>query len=86
MSELDLICAIGMGRGVYGIEKSLVVAKDIGLCDAEFEVQDIKVLSFNATNVPLTEDTGAKSPVHVLKGGVVKILGGYYDGTQEYSL
>lgn len=51
-----------------------MVAQDIGLGDTELEIEDIEVLALDATNVTLAKDTGTKSPVYVLKSGVVEVL------------
>jgi hypothetical protein len=43
-----------------------MVSQDVSFCDFELEVEDIKVFSFDATNVPLAENTSAHRPVDVL--------------------
>ena len=43
-----------------------MVAQDVVFCDFEVEVEDIKIFSFDATNVPLAEDASAHGPMDVL--------------------
>jgi hypothetical protein len=44
-----------MGRG----GEALVVAEDIVLSDLELEIEDIKILALDATDIALAKDTGA---------------------------
>jgi hypothetical protein len=36
-----------------------MMAQDVIFCDFEFEVEDVEILSFDASNVPLAENAGA---------------------------
>lgn len=64
--EWGLVGAERVCCGIDGIEKALVVAKNIGLCDAEFKVKNVKIFAFNATDVAFAKDTGTQGPVDVL--------------------
>lgn len=63
---LGLVCAERVCRGIDGIDEALVVAEDIGLCDAEFKVENVEILAFDATDVAFAKDTGAQGPVDIL--------------------
>ena len=58
------------GKGEDGV----VVCKEIGFGDGEFEVEDVEELTLDAADVALAEDPRAERPVDVLEGGVVEVL------------
>ena len=48
-----------------------VVRKDVCLSNTQFEVEDVQELSLYPANITLAKDTGAESPVNVLKRGII---------------
>lgn len=66
MGVLELVVAVGVGCRIDGIEKPLVVAQEVGLCDAELKVENVEVLAFDTTNVAFAKDTGTECPVDIL--------------------
>ena len=52
-----------------------MVGEEIRFRHRELEVQDIEVLSFDPSYIPLAEDTGAERPVHVFECRIIEVLG-----------
>lgn len=63
--------------------ESLPKAENVVLRDTEIPLEDSEELSLDAADIALAKDTGAESPVDVLEGRVVGILGGDNESTEE---
>lgn len=57
-------------------EDGVVMCKEIGFGDGEFEVEDIEELTLDPTDIPLAEDPGAECPVDILECRVIQVLRG----------
>ena len=55
-------------------EDGVVVCKEIGFGDGEFEVEDVEELTLDAADVTLAEDASAECPVDILECGVIQVL------------
>jgi hypothetical protein len=60
----------GKGDGGDGI----MVAEDVILGNAELEIEYIKELALDPSNVPFAEHACAYRPMHILQGGIIQIL------------
>lgn len=54
--------------------------------DAELEVEDLEELALDACDIATAKDASAKSPMNVLKRGVVEILAREDDSTEKYAV
>lgn len=50
------------------------MAEQIGFCDAQFEIEDVKEFALDSSDVPLPEDACAQRPMDVLQRRVIQIL------------
>lgn len=66
--------------------ESLPKAENVILCHTEIPLEDSQKLSLDAAHIALAKDTRAESPVDVLKGGVVGVLGSHNKSTKKYAL
>ncbi len=57
-------------------EDGVVMCKEIGFGDGEFEVEDIEELTLDPTDITLAEDPGAECPVDILECRVIQVLRG----------
>lgn len=76
VEKLDSVGAAGEGRGRHSVQKTLMVAENVGFCNAKLKVEDIKVFTLNATNVTFAKNTSAKCPMDILECGIIQILQG----------
>jgi len=51
------------------------MAEEIGFCDAQFEVKDVKEFAFDPSDISLPEDTCAQRPMDVFERRVIQIFG-----------
>ena len=79
MDELDSIGAAGESRRRHSVQKTLVVAKNVGFCNAKLKVEDIEVFTLYAANVTFAKNTSAKCPMDILECGIIQILQERYE-------
>lgn len=66
--------------------ESLPKAENVILCHTEIPLEDSQELSLDAAHIALAKDTRAESPVDVLEGRVVGVLGSHNKSTEEDAL
>ena len=76
VEKLDSVGAAGEGRGRNSVQKTLMMAENVGFCNAELKVEDIEVFTLDATNVTFAKNTSAKCPMDILECGIIQILQG----------
>lgn len=76
--------------GADGRQEGLEVGVEIGLCDAQIPAEQVQELLLHQVDFGQAEaeavvaaDSGVAGPVLVLRGGVVKVLGGENEGSEE---
>jgi len=63
-----------MSRWGDSAQQTLMVAEDVGFCNAKLKVEDIEVFTFDATNVTFAENASTERPVHILESGIIQVL------------
>jgi len=96
MRQRHAICAVVVvGAGVCAAMRvgadgycrnTVVVAQNVIFENSKFEVENIKELPLDPTDIPLAKDARAKRPVDILERGIVEILAREHYSTKENSL
>ena len=63
-----------MADGCQERHDRVVVCHDVGLADAQLEIEHVQEFALDPADITFAKDSCAHRPVHVLKRGVIQVL------------